>query len=184
MWHWSVLSDTFELVVFRWTITRRYAMMRGNVVGGGARLNGTPISISADSFGTDGTTTASTYPANISKRHTSCLFCLSPVSFSIHVPLRPLSLLVRSLRSLAGRSEMTRARRLGWQMSRDYAASRFESFAVTSGCYMQTPTTTREKRGTAINIHDYHLCAVGIAPRVPVFCPLHCYETSSDLSER
>lgn len=76
-------------------------------------------------------------PEYISKPYTSsCLFRLScpPLPFHPPVPFRSLS---PPILSRSPDRKMTSARRCrpGWQMSRDYAASRFESSAVTSGYY-------------------------------------------------
>jgi len=97
---------------------------------------------------------------------------LSVVPLFPHSP-RPFSLrstFVRFVR-FAGSRTKWRARRSGWQMLRDYAASRFESFRsdiwMLHACWLP-PTRHRVAVSFrwAINICDYHLCATA-ASRVP-----------------
>jgi len=119
-------------------------------------------------FGTDA---SGITVANISKRlHGPSI--LSVVPLFPHSP-RPFSLrstFVRFVR-FAGSRTKWRARRSGWQMLRDYAASRFESFRsdiwMLHACWLP-PTRHRVAVSFrwAINICDYHLCATA-ATRVP-----------------
>lgn len=155
-------SDTFELVVFRRTIMwtqRDTAMIRGNAAGeisSTARLNGTPISILAD---ISKLTRGRIFQNAIRAVYSTCIMSFFPFPF-------PFGRSCRS--SFVRRTAKWHARRLGWRMSHDYAASRFKISAVTSGCYMHAGY--RRGHRWAINIYDYHLCAA-TAPR-PRFCPL------------
>lgn len=94
-----VVSDTFELAVFRRTImrTRVRTMMRDNATGGDfrvARLNDTPISIWRRRFGNDVSTRFAAvrriFRTSLSVVRAVCLFVPSCSSFS------PISPFVRS----------------------------------------------------------------------------------------
>lgn len=143
-------------------------------------INGTPISISADiSELMPPAPPRRIFPNDYTDR-LSCLSCpLSPFSF-----LLARSTFVRLVR-FAGPRTKWRARRLGWQMSRDYAASRFESFR--SDIWMLHACRLPPTRHRPLSLHwgnkHSRLSFIRRTARPPLPLPL-CYETSSDLCER
>lgn len=131
-------------------------------------INGTPISILADVS----ELTPPAPPRRIFQNgYTDRLSCLScPFSPISPRPFSSCSTFVRFVR-FAGSRTKWRARLPGWQMLRDYAASRFESFRsdiwMLHACWLPpTRHRTAVSFRWAINICDYHLCAAA-APRVP-----------------
>lgn len=152
-------------------------------------INGTPISILADVSELTPPAPPRRRPANISKRlYGPSIPSVLPPSFSFPFLTRS----CRASRSSAsfaspGRERNDAARRPGWQMSRDYAASRFESFRNDIWMLHACPVTTDEASPLSLPPGNKHsrlsFMRRATTPHVSSCFP-SCYETSSDLCER